>query len=295
MHVGDTLTVLVKKEIELNGERFFVLEAEGSKNIFLLPAKQYVFYNIKPNMHIQVKIDKINCSGEIFLEPLHPFYEEGKAYWFHLVNYQKIDDHTLLEVKDVFGNPVQILTKKNPPIQADQVWLWVKGIKKGIPILCVSNEELHKYQKNQWYYFTIIAPKNIDGKTYLLLQSEEDDIFLLPTEFYEHYLLQVGQKIRCLVNDIDPSGVPHLEPEHPTYRLDQLVKLKFASSDILYLSDLSRKHQVYKLLNEKGDVFYLPVRFAPEKINTDEWNTYVIDKFKKGKILVKPLENDPIE
>jgi len=42
----------------------------------------YQNYGIKPGNLLHCRIDKINCSGRVFLEPEHPFYQVGKQYVF---------------------------------------------------------------------------------------------------------------------------------------------------------------------------------------------------------------------
>lgn len=292
MELGQVLIVLVKKEIVLNEERYFVLEDPETKNVFLMPTRYYVNYPIEIGQRIQVKIDKINCSGEVFVEPQHPYYEEGKAYWFPLRSIEKHNDHYLVEVEDIFQHVICVVTDQSPYVENNKAKLWVKGLRKGLPILCCHVKEMLHYQKGNWYTFNIIAEKIIEDKSYFLLQGNDGRYFLLPSEWYASYKFEIGQTIRCYVSDIDLAGEPHLEPEHPTYRHQQKIKLAFLSTTFSYLSDISKKHLVYKLTNEQGDIFYLPVKYAPREINVNEWKWYQIDKFKKGKILVKPLENE---
>ena len=75
---------VIRKIIIPNDNEFFVLEdLKGSKH--LLPFKLYKNYNIKVNSEIECKVDKINCVGRIFIEPLHYYYKVNKSYKFEYI------------------------------------------------------------------------------------------------------------------------------------------------------------------------------------------------------------------
>jgi hypothetical protein len=60
---------------------FFVLsDPFGDRH--LLPSHLYKSFNITLNSEIECVIDKINCKGEIFIEPIHPYYQPGQIYKF---------------------------------------------------------------------------------------------------------------------------------------------------------------------------------------------------------------------
>ncbi len=64
-----------------NNNKFFVLQ-DSNGNKHLLPFKLYENYNIEINSEIKCEIDKINCIGRIFLEPLHFYFIENKNFKF---------------------------------------------------------------------------------------------------------------------------------------------------------------------------------------------------------------------
>ena len=73
----------VEKIINLPDESYYVLLSEFNKK-FLLPTGFYQEYNIKVGNEIICKIDKINCNGKVFLEPISPIYSAGEKDIFTL-------------------------------------------------------------------------------------------------------------------------------------------------------------------------------------------------------------------
>ena len=71
-------------EIPGTEESFFILQNSfGGKH--LLKAISYTHYDLQIDTTINCKIDKINCSGKIYLEPENPIYKEGKIYDFKFI------------------------------------------------------------------------------------------------------------------------------------------------------------------------------------------------------------------
>lgn len=63
---------------------YFIIEDPfGQKH--MMEADCYELYDFKKGDVIQVRIDRINCKGQVFFEPKHPKYNEGEiyscAYW----------------------------------------------------------------------------------------------------------------------------------------------------------------------------------------------------------------------
>ena len=72
---------LLKKSLSPGGLDYFVMiDPKGDKH--LVPVKHYSSYKLKVGESYLCKVDKINCLGQIFIEPPHPFYQENKNYRF---------------------------------------------------------------------------------------------------------------------------------------------------------------------------------------------------------------------
>lgn len=72
----------VQKILEIPGEEFYYLLKSSKGNRVLMPLKYYKHYGIEPGNEIKCRIDKINCSAKIFLEPEHPYLTNGNRYDF---------------------------------------------------------------------------------------------------------------------------------------------------------------------------------------------------------------------
>ena len=71
-----------QKKVFLSGdvEYFVAIDPFGDKH--LIPTEHYTAYHLKTGEKYLCKVDKINCLGRIFIEPPHPFFEEGESYAF---------------------------------------------------------------------------------------------------------------------------------------------------------------------------------------------------------------------
>lgn len=76
----------VMRELSIPGDEIFYLLESASGNRLLLPTLYYQDYGIRTGNRIYCRIDKINCSGKIFLEPEHPVYKPGMTYTFRVTD-----------------------------------------------------------------------------------------------------------------------------------------------------------------------------------------------------------------
>ncbi|MDP2424332.1 MAG: hypothetical protein U1C46_07925 [Bacteroidales bacterium] len=97
---GKQMEFKVLKMITIPGdELYFLLESPGLHRL-LLPAAYFSDYGIYPGMGITCLVDKINCTGRIFLEPLHPYFEAGVRYVFDVMDCMQIFDRKERPVLD---------------------------------------------------------------------------------------------------------------------------------------------------------------------------------------------------
>ncbi|MCX7697754.1 MAG: hypothetical protein N2Z72_08715 [Bacteroidales bacterium] len=286
------IDLICKKIIDTGEQKYYVMEDIVSKKNYLLPFEYYHKYHFQAGQKISATIDKINCSGEIFIEPDHPYYETGKCYWFNLISMKKNEKSIELIVKDILENQLSLCFTEIPTIHNNQVFLCVKGIRKGLPILCLKPEDTLIYQKGQWYYLQIENIEKNNPDSYLILRDEEGRHFRLPLQNYHHYPFKVNDTIRCFVSDITPDGKIHWEPEHPSYPLNTTLQLKLHSKEIKYLSEQQKKHPSYVLVNERNDKFYLPIALIDQSTNLNSWEWYRVYRYRKGKIIVRPIQKD---
>lgn len=123
---------------------YFVLKDINEMKHFM-PAEHYGSYGFKPGDEISCKIDRINCTGRIYLEPKHPYYNEGEIYSFDLISYSEKDSNRILIVREIAGNKIEVPVCGNNILSINgekNVRCMVKSIKKGIPILEISPDYL---------------------------------------------------------------------------------------------------------------------------------------------------------
>ncbi len=82
---GEIYNFLVcKTTVFPDGEEYYVLESPF-KTKHLLSKRTYFHYNFCLNNEIKCKVDRINCSLRIFLEPEHPVYKINGVYEMNFI------------------------------------------------------------------------------------------------------------------------------------------------------------------------------------------------------------------
>jgi hypothetical protein len=123
-------------QLQDNEWYYVLLDINGLKHF--IPAEYYKNYGFKIGDEITCKIDRINCTGRLFLEPKHPYYNEGEIYTFEVISILNIGDEGMLIVKEFFGNCIEVplCGNKNIDVNAEKsARCIVRNIKKGKPIL----------------------------------------------------------------------------------------------------------------------------------------------------------------
>lgn len=222
-------------EIPGSEESFFILENPfGGKH--LLKSIHYKQYNLKVGDTINCMIDKINCSGKIYLEPENPYYKQGKIYEFEVV---RIIDQTnsvgenekVILVKDSLGRENRCSLPDN--ISSSQIEQKIKckvvRIKKGVLYLIHPEMESTKklLQVGKIYSFTVKEIKNLDGIDYYILNDDFNNSYSLKTDMYKQYNLCIGRQVNCTVTKFNTDGHLKIEPEHPYYKVGRTYAFKF--------------------------------------------------------------------
>ena len=110
VRIGDEAEFVYKKDITIDGEDFMIFESR-MKNKYLIPLKYYTSYHFEKGQKIKGWVDKINCTGRIFIEPYHPHYNVNQVYNFEVIRKEINPDkptEQFIIVKDFFGNEVKI-------------------------------------------------------------------------------------------------------------------------------------------------------------------------------------------
>lgn len=89
---GDWHFFYVQKLLQIPGEDYYYLLESKAGNRLLMAAAHYQNYGIRTGNTVQCRVDKISCSGKIYLEPAHPQYQTGKIYDFEIISHSRLTD-----------------------------------------------------------------------------------------------------------------------------------------------------------------------------------------------------------
>jgi len=217
----------VLKIVEIPEEGDFYLLKHKSGRRLLLPVSIYKNYLINPDSTIECRVDKVNCTGKVFLEPKHPHYSEGKYYNF-IVKYTDKNDCDLensITVADVFNNEIRMEWPKalELPKVNSTVRLKVERVKKGIPVL-VNETSKHAtsgiVENFVGELFSFIVSKVLSkGKEqyYLLVENKHELKAYIKAKHYKHYNIKLNSNILCKIIGVNSDNSLKVEPQNPYY------------------------------------------------------------------------------
>ena len=135
---GNSYVFKIHNLIQLQDNEYYyvLIDVNGLKHF--LTAKYYKNYKFSSGDDIICSVDKINCTGRIYLEPVHPYYKEDTIYLFDLEIYENRAEEQSIIVTDIYGNKIPITsieTEKQWLIMKKRVKCRIKNIKKGVPEL----------------------------------------------------------------------------------------------------------------------------------------------------------------
>ena len=246
------------KTIELGkANSFYVLEDPIGYKV-LLPKESYSHYNLIPGEKILCRVDKINCKGQMFIEPINPHYKEGETYTFKYVeSIERLnfygEKEFIIVVSDILNNKLEIKTNHgNHVVRSSEVECRIQKIKKGK--LFLHRVEDNRISQNitygKYYEFKIISEKtNPENKRrYYILENKDNKRFPLQKKHYTNYRFRIGQSVKCRVDRLSSEGYYLLEPEHPYYKIDEKYNFPVLRIDHLVFSN--DKHQYYLVLED---------------------------------------------
>ena len=236
---GEGYFFRVEKElITPDNKRHFVLMRPDKRKL-LLPAEIYSDYGITIGRRIWCRVDRINCKGEIYLEPRHPYYREGKAYNFNIEGIESRTDSSGAEVKvfivlDRYGrsHPVPCGTENTKPHKT--IRLVIERISKGKlhfspPFL---KDHIITLNTDQEYEFSVEKiTKGLDNEEYFVITDIYGNHHLLSRRYYEYYGFQVGGKLKGKVLKYKDTGEKIIEPINPYYSINDILSMKFTTID----------------------------------------------------------------
>lgn len=197
----------------------------------MLPHKTYQNFNIELGKKIECKVDKVNCTGKVYLEPKHPYYVEGEVYSFEVVEWEKTkivggSEQLLVVVNDCFNNRIKVLCDKLEEYATNikTIDLKVIGLKKGLPELEPvnyegKNEILKELVGKTLVFFVKEVTINASNEDVFLLECEAGYRAELKTRHFKSYGLFPGKTIKCNIYSFTGLGLLKVEPENPYYKI----------------------------------------------------------------------------
>ncbi|MEI6348818.1 MAG: hypothetical protein WCP69_12800 [Bacteroidota bacterium] len=220
---GQWYDFIILKSTAIDDDEYYVLETPLNTKM-LLPKEPYADYGFKDNQTIHCKVDKISCSGKIYIEPKHPFYNINETYLFPLMDVVKIQNlyHQFTDfvvVKDKLNQLIYLPLWQNKEDLNNEIELRIIRIKKSkvfaLPLIAPFD---YKPIDKEWLDLKIINAFEVpnDGSYYLL-----EDIYkrwhLAPIKYFGKSLLPFGFSIRATISKYKTNDYYHLQFEHPKF------------------------------------------------------------------------------
>ncbi|MDT8401025.1 MAG: hypothetical protein RQ743_04955 [Bacteroidales bacterium] len=289
---GKRYDFLVKKNLDLGNNKYFLLEGPG-KEKYLLRKEYYKDYNIRINGVINCRVDKINCRGEVFLEPANPWYDEGGIYDFEVSGRDIRLDASgdmipVLLLKDRFANDLVVpinMAGSYDSGKSKSVALKILRIVKG-RILFTDSVRLEKGEKKEednileFYIYDKVA--GIDGKDYFMVSDPDNKHHLLAADQYTYYGLKKGRSFRGRFIKYHDGGMYKIEPINPYYE-------KGGEYDFELVTVNDRPEGQGKVLFVKDRHGLKHEVFVPENFKVGKKLTFRVEKIRKGWPLLVPL------
>lgn len=279
---GKKYRFVVLRITELGDNEYFLLKGPDNKK-YLLLKELYRNYGIKANTNILCRVDKINCQGEVFLEPQNPFYEEGGTYEFVVSGKDmRLDENRksvpVITVNDRLGNEVSVPYSEiigGIPESGDTIVLQISRIWKGKLISRHIDEGLAGdiVEEDKLYSFIIFDKMTgLDGKEYYMVRDYQNRHHVLPVAYYSYYGLKKDVEFRGRFVKYNKNNNTRIEPENPYYEPGNVYEFNLVSSsrkpdDNMSLITLIDKHGLkHKVVVESEFKLAKPLMMRVEKI-----------------------------
>lgn len=292
---GKRYDFLIEKELTVGNNDYYLLRGPAGGK-YLLPQKHYSDYGIELKSSLNCRVDRINCRGEVFLEPANPFYEEGKEYDFKISGRDiRVNDKgeltPVLVLEAKYGNELIIPLNEaglNDTGKEDYIRLPVKRINKGRLILTCGSEkpEGERVEEGRIYEFFIYdKKKGLDGREYYLIRDTDNLHHILPVSYYSYYGLGTGKSFRGRFIKYQDGGKYKIEPLNPYYKPGEVYEFELVSvsskadgqGKILVLTDNhGLKHEVH----------------VPEGYEAVKKLHFRVEKIRKGWPLLVPCRSE---
>ena len=226
---GDIIKVEILKEITTpKGKPAFLALYHSRKFII----NKSLFEDKHPIIgeSIECFVDKVNCSGQIYITPLFNRSVIGQTQSFKLSQKLTVIDSLgkskyLYQLQNSKKRKAEILSYHS--FDFDKMECKIIGIKKNK--LIVASPLLPDYSMNQntMIKVDIIEEQIIPeiGKCWLA-QDSKGELHPISKEKFHHYNLSIGMGISCSILGFDKFYNFKLEPQSPIYSVGEIYEFK---------------------------------------------------------------------
>jgi hypothetical protein len=258
----------------------------------LIRSDFYMQYHFREGALVHCRVDHINCTGKIYIEPEHPYYKTGHYYEFPFREVTNIAVHggsvnEMAVFEDVFGNdimlPIDDVKEGISGLQA--VRAKVIRIKKGKVFISTgeSRDTFSELANDDWHLFTIEKTKTYGEKyEYFILRDKLNRSYKLRKKYYLKYGLRLGQQIKCRM--IRGENTFFFEPEHPVYRIGETYDFEILGGTTISVYPEGKK-DVYKLENKLGKDVLIPKDLVPEP-EKDSLISCIVTDIRKSQLIL---------
>jgi hypothetical protein len=220
LNEGEIYSFLIEKIITLpDGEECYRL-LDPFKKKHLIPVDIYQEYGFRSGANVLCRVDKVNCNGRIFLEPINPIYEEGKSYSFLIRHSVPIDDIAsffLVELEDDFdGKHILIADKAEGFLECK-----VLRIRKGKLELVFTSLDYEIFKSFDYVDTIIHSIIEFQNQNYIILKVNDEYYNVLNEKNYDFHFFTVGNNQVCLVKKDPLYQYIALEPDHMVYNVGE--------------------------------------------------------------------------
>jgi hypothetical protein len=250
---GNSYCFRVLHEIEMppDNEGWYVLESEyGSRHLIL--KEYYSHYELFPGKEIICRVDKVNCSGKIFLEPINPFIKNGESLLFDIVSSLEHinsfgEKEKLLSLTDPWGKQAFLNVDQQFGIDGNKILCRIERVKKGNLLI---SDPARKYfgegripDAGQPFKIDGIISLSPNLEYYIL--SQGNSLHYLRVKYFTNYGFHKGDLIEARV--LGPAGLyqHYLEPLHPFYTPGETYLFDYVRTEEL---PEVKEHHTYNLI-----------------------------------------------
>ncbi len=224
---GKRYDFLVEKTLRIGNNDYYLLKGPGRYK-YLLRREYYEHYDIQPGKKINCRVDKINCRGEVYLEPENPYYKEGAKFDFRIIGRDvRLNDSgeiiPVLLLLDKFSNELVVPMNCVGAYDIDKheyITLRIWRINKGRiffedPGPGMQGE--HEEADNVYEYLIHDKMTGVDGKDYFIISDKSNSHHVIPADQYSYYGLKVNGTFWGRLIKYHDTGQFKVEPLNPYY------------------------------------------------------------------------------